>query len=43
MKLLPLYEASRYGHTLWITDKGKIIDISQTGKIHYSWANEINR
>jgi len=40
MNFTHLFLEARYGHTLWITDKGKIIDISRTDKIHHSWANQ---
>ena len=28
------------GHTLWITDKGKIINISHSGLTHHDWADK---
>ena len=28
------------GHTMWIDDNGKLIDISRTGKVHWKWAEE---
>ena len=39
MNLALLFE-SKYGHTLWISDKGKLIDISNTSKVHYQWATD---
>jgi len=32
----------KYKHTLWITDKGKVLDISDTKKTHHDWAH-LNR
>jgi hypothetical protein len=28
----------KYKHTLWITDKGKVLDISDTRRTHHDWA-----
>lgn len=39
IKVLCLFLEAKYGHTLWITDKGKIIDISNTKQVHWQWAN----
>lgn len=38
-----IYEAyleEAYGHTLWIDPKGKVVDISRSGKIHFEWLSD---
>jgi hypothetical protein len=40
VNLLALYTESIYGHTLWITDRGKIIDLSRDHRVHWDWAKD---